>query len=69
MGKRAAPLVENLSAAVGAPDCLAADALTKIVLALGENSCGILRSCGADAVFLQRGTEPRILASDAPEFR
>ncbi len=68
-GQTRTPLVENLSAAVSASDCLAADALTKIVLALGDRSYSILRSVGADAVLLERGSSPRVLFRDAPEFR
>ncbi|MDQ2660160.1 MAG: FAD:protein FMN transferase [Verrucomicrobiota bacterium] len=63
------PLVRNISAAVSAPDCLTADALTKIVLAHGQESVALLRGYEADAVILERGQTPRVLTDHAPEFR
>jgi thiamine biosynthesis lipoprotein len=57
------------SVAVSAADCLTADALTKIVLAHGEGSCGILRAYQADAVVLERGKSPRVLTAHAPQLR
>lgn len=68
-GRTRAPQTRPMSVAVSAPDCLTADALTKIVLARGEESCGILRSYGADAVVLERGKTPRLLTADASQFR
>ncbi len=68
-GQTRKALAKNISVAVSAPDCLTADALTKIVLARGEQSGAILRACQADAVLLQRGRTPRVLSADAPQFR
>lgn len=63
------PLVDNISVAVSAPDCLTADALTKIALARRDESCALLRWYDADAVLLERGKTPRVLAAHAPELR
>ncbi len=68
-GRTGRPHIRSRSIAVSAPSCLAADALTKIVLARGEESCGILRTYRADAVVLERGKAPRVLTAHAPQFR
>ncbi len=68
-GRTRRPFVSAISVAVSAPNCLTADALTKIVLARGKASCAILRSCQADAVILERGKTPRVFTADAPKFR
>jgi thiamine biosynthesis lipoprotein len=68
-GRTRRPFVSAISVAVSAPNCLTADALTKIVLARGEKSCAILRACEADAVILERGKTPRVFAAYAPKFR
>ena len=68
-GRNRQPLVQNVSVAVSAPECMTADALTKIVLARGEASAALLRASGADAVVLERGKTPRLLTAHAPEFR
>jgi len=48
------PCREEVSVSVAANDCLTADALTKIVLALREKAAPILQRHGADAVLLER---------------
>lgn len=68
-GRTRRPHIHSRSVAVSAPSCLAADALTKIVLARGEESCGILRTYRAEAVVLERGQAPRVLTAHAPQFR
>jgi thiamine biosynthesis lipoprotein len=55
------PHIHDISATVSAADCLTADALTKVVLAQGNNFEGVLRSYDADAVMLERGRPPRLL--------
>ncbi len=67
-GKTRRPLVDNISVAVSASDCLTADALTKIVLTRSKGSCALLHTYGADAVILERGKVPRVLAKHAPEL-
>lgn len=68
-GRTRRPHVRDISVAVSAAECLTADALTKIVLARGEECCGILASCQANAVILERGKSPRVLAAHAPKLR
>lgn len=68
-GRTRRPHVRDVSVAVSAAECLTADALTKIVLARGEDCCGILASYQANAVVLERGKSPRVLAAHAPKLR
>ena len=62
------PLADRISVAVSASDCLTADALTKIVLTRREESCALLRWHEADAIVLERGKPPRVLATHAPQL-
>lgn len=68
-GRSRQPHVRNISAAVSAADCVTADALTKVVLAQGDNFECVLRSYDAEAVMLERGHAPRLLPAHAPQFR
>lgn len=45
---------EQMSVSVAAPECMIADALTKIVFALREKAAGLLAQCGADALLIER---------------
>ncbi len=63
------PFVDEISVAVAAPDCVTADALTKIVLVQREEARTLLNWYDADAVILERGQSPRVLADDTPQFR
>ena len=56
--QRAAPL---RFVSVLAPDCVVADALTKVVMAKGERSLGVLRAFGARAI-MSEGDEWREVA-------
>ena len=50
--RTAAPVAGRLGATVGAPTCMLADALTKIVMAMGEAAAPLVASCGARALFV-----------------
>jgi thiamine biosynthesis lipoprotein len=45
---------ELLSVSVAAPECMIADALTKIVFALREKAADLLAQCGAGALLIER---------------
>ena len=66
-GKYVAPLVDGrtgqsgrelISVSVAAAECMAADALTKIVFSLREKAAGLLAQYGADALLLERDGAP-----------
>lgn len=68
-GRTRRPCVDDVSVTVVAADCLTADALTKIVLALRDAARPILDIHRADALLAGRGFSPRFLSSNhAPEF-
>ena len=48
----------GISVSVAAPDCMTADALTKIVLALREKAAPLLARHRADALLLERDGAP-----------
>jgi FAD:protein FMN transferase len=50
--RTAAPVTGTLGATVRAPTCMLADALTKVVMAMGEAAAPLLASCGASALFV-----------------
>jgi thiamine biosynthesis lipoprotein len=50
--RTAAPVAGRLGATVRAPTCMLADALTKIVMAMGEAAAPLIASCGAQALFV-----------------
>jgi thiamine biosynthesis lipoprotein len=50
--RTAAPVAGRLGATVRAPTCMLADALTKIVMAMGEGAAPLVASCGARALFV-----------------
>lgn len=65
--KQAGPLIDGrtrramrhqVSVSVAAADCMAADALTKIVFALREKASGVLARYDADALLLERSGRP-----------
>jgi FAD:protein FMN transferase len=62
-------LITDVSVAVSAPNCLTADALTKIVLNQRESSRDILRGFRADAVILERDKTPHVLSGHASQLR
>jgi FAD:protein FMN transferase len=68
-GRSRQPHVRDISAAVSAAECVTADALTKVVLAQGDNFECVLRSYDAEAVMLERGHPPRLLPAHAPQLR
>jgi FAD:protein FMN transferase len=49
--RTAAPVTGRLGATVRAPTCMLADALTKIVMAMGEGAAPLVASGGASALF------------------
>jgi len=49
---------ELISVSVAAAECMAADALTKVVFALREEAAGLLAQYGADALLLERDGAP-----------
>jgi len=61
-GQTRRPCVDDVSATVIARDCLTADALTKIVLALREAARPVLACYGADALLIERDLAPRFLS-------
>jgi thiamine biosynthesis lipoprotein len=68
-GRTGAPILEEMSVTIGAPDCMTADALTKIVLALREESRPLLDRYAADAFLLEGDLPPRWLSRhDAHQF-
>ncbi len=62
------PFIGDISVTVSAPDCLTADALTKIVLIQREDSIELLRTFKANAVILERGKVPKLLSSHEAKF-
>ncbi len=60
-GKR---IENNISITVGAPDCLTADALTKIGLSLREEAAELFARHKADAFLLERNFSPHWLVRD-----
>lgn len=62
-GRTRESCVDHVSVSVAAPDCLTADALTKVVLALRSRACPVLERHDADAVLLERDLPPRWLDS------
>lgn len=63
------PVVRDISVAVSAPNCLTADALTKILVTRGEAARDLLRWFKADAVILERNKMPRVVSAHATQFR
>lgn len=61
-GRDGRPIEGEISVTVGAANCLTADALTKVALALREESKPMLDRHGADAFFLERNYPPRWFA-------
>jgi FAD:protein FMN transferase len=59
-GRTRAPFLSEVSVVVSAPNCLTADALTKIVAARGAECCSLLHACNAEVVILERGKNPRV---------
>jgi FAD:protein FMN transferase len=57
-------LADEISVTVAAPDCLTADALTKIALALREEARVLLIRHGAEAFLLERNLPPRWLSRE-----
>jgi FAD:protein FMN transferase len=57
-GKTRRSLAKSISVTVAARDCVTADALTKIVFALGEKAAPLLKRNRADAVLLKRDGTP-----------
>jgi len=64
-GRTRQPFVDNVSITVAADDCMAADALTKIVFGLRDLARPILTHHTADAVILERDFTPRWFSADA----
>jgi FAD:protein FMN transferase len=60
-GQSQQPFVDDVSISVAADDCMTADALTKIVFALREQSRPILMRRAANAVILERDRAPQWL--------
>ena len=60
-GQTQQPFVDDVSISVAADDCMTADALTKIVFALREQSRPILMRHAANAVILERDRAPQWL--------
>jgi thiamine biosynthesis lipoprotein len=66
-GRTRASIVDDISVTVGAPDCLTADALTKIALVLRGEAKSLLDRHGADAFLLGRNLQAHWLGrTDAP---
>jgi thiamine biosynthesis lipoprotein len=61
-GRSRQPLPDEISVTVAARDCLTADALTKIALALRGDAKELLARHGADAFLLERNLPPRWLS-------
>jgi FAD:protein FMN transferase len=70
-GRRVSPLInpqtqdsslEIRTVSVRAPICLWADALTKVIINLGENGFPLLRKYGAESFFVPQEGEPRYSA-------
>jgi thiamine biosynthesis lipoprotein len=62
---RSGKLIEdNISITVSAPDCLTADALTKIGLSLRDEATELFERYESDAFLLERNIPPRWLARD-----
>lgn len=60
---------EGVSATVAAPDCLTADALTKVAIALRDEAKPMLDRHGADALLLEQNLPARWLPrKDAPQL-
>jgi thiamine biosynthesis lipoprotein len=57
-GQTRGAMTRQLSVSVAATECMTADALSKIVFALRENSGPLLRRHGADALLLERDGSP-----------
>ena len=57
-GQTRRALADSISVTVAAHDCVTADALTKIVFALGEKAAPLLKRSRADAVLLERDGAP-----------
>jgi FAD:protein FMN transferase len=57
-GQTRGGMTRQLSVSVAAPDCMTADALTKIVFALHQKSARLLKRHGADALLLERDGAP-----------
>lgn len=68
-GRTRQPHIHDISVAVSAPECVTADALTKVVLTHGENSRGILHVFRANAILLERDRPPRVLSAYASQLR
>ncbi len=58
-GRNRRPLTDSISVTVSARDCMTADALGKIVFALGEKAAPLLERHRADAVLLEHSGRPR----------
>jgi thiamine biosynthesis lipoprotein len=68
-GRSGTAILDEVSVTVGAADCLTADALTKIALALREDARPILDHHRADAFLLEGNLPARWLARNhAPQF-
>jgi thiamine biosynthesis lipoprotein len=66
-GRSREPILDDISVTVGAPDCLTADALTKIALLLRDEARPLLDRHGADAFLLERNLRAHWLGrTDAP---
>lgn len=57
-GRNGQPARELISVSVAAAECMAADALTKVVFALREEAAGLLAQYRADALLLARDGAP-----------
>lgn len=61
-GRTGAPMIEDVSVTIGAPDCMTADALTKIALVWREETRPLLERYDADAFLLEQNLPPRWLS-------
>lgn len=66
-GRSGEPILDDISVTVGAPDCLTADALTKVALVLRDEAKPLLDRHGADAFLLERNLQAHWFSrTDAP---